>query len=335
MATILLTGAAGFVGFHLARRLCADGHEVVGVDDLKPLFPALKAERLRRLREIPGFLGLVQDVSDTRMTDGLFADLRPALVVHLAAQTGVRFSVEHPFEYERTNVLGMLSILEAARRHGTQRVVFASSSSVYGNSLRVPWREDDRADAPVSLYAATKRADELMASAFAATHGLCTVGLRYFTVYGPFGRPDMAVWTFADAIANGEPVPLFDGGSMRRDFTYVDDVVEATRLALFDTGLSGASVFNVGAGQPRELDVLLRALETNLGRPAIRMMLPAQAGDVNATWADASALKAAVGFLPGTTLEEGVAAFSRWFLENPDVVDAVRRERSLGRRLVG
>jgi UDP-glucuronate 4-epimerase len=201
--------------------------------------------------------------------------------------------------------------------------------------LRVPWREDDRADAPVSLYAATKRADELMASAFAATHGLCTVGLRYFTVYGPFGRPDMAVWTFADAIANGEPVPLFDGGSMRRDFTYVDDVVEATRLALFDTGLSGASVFNVGAGQPRELDVLLRALETNLGRPAIRMMLPAQAGDVNATWADASALKAAVGFLPGTTLEEGVAAFSRWFLENPDVVDAVRRERSLGRRLVG
>jgi UDP-glucuronate 4-epimerase len=332
MATILLTGAAGFVGFHLARRLCAEGHEVVGVDDLQPLFPALKAERLRRLREIPGFTGVVQDIADTAKTDALFADVRPGRVVHLAAQTGVRFSIEHPFEYERANVLGMLAVLEAARRHGTSRLVFASSSSVYGNSPNVPWREDDRADAPVSLYAATKRADELMARAFTATHGLCTVALRYFTVYGPFGRPDMAVWTFAEAIANGEPVPLFDGGGMKRDFTYVDDVVEATRLALFDPGLSGASLFNVGAGQPRDLDDLLGVLEATLGRPALRKVLPAQAGDVDTTWADASALEAAVGFRPRTSLEDGVAAFARWFQENPEIAEAVRRERSLGRR---
>jgi len=329
MATILLTGSAGFVGFHLARRLCAEGHAVVGVDDLNPLFyPSLKAERHKRLLEIPEFTGLVQDIADADKTEALFAQHRPDLVVHFAAQTGVRFSIDHPFAYERSNVLGTLTVLEAARRHGNPRVVYASSSSVYGNSPAMPWREDDRADGPVSLYAATKRADELMARAFAETHGLCTVGLRFFTVYGPFGRPDMAVWTFAEAIASGEPVPLYDGGTMKRDFTFVDDVVAATRTVLFHKGFTGANVFNVGPGDPQDVATLLRLMEAAMGRPAARKILPVQAGDVSSTWSDPSALEAATGFRPRTSLADGVAAFARWYLDNPDVVQAVHRERS-------
>lgn len=329
MATVLVTGSAGFVGFHLVQRLCAEGHTVVGVDDLNPLFyPSLKAERHRRLLQVRGYTGFVQDIADGEKTEALFTAYRPDLVVHFAAQTGVRFSIDHPFAYERSNVLGTLAVLEAARLHGNPRVVYASSSSVYGNSPAMPWREDDRADAPVSLYAATKRADELMAAAFAATHGLCTVGLRFFTVYGPFGRPDMAVWTFAEAIAAGEPVPLYDGGTMKRDFTFVEDVVEATRAVLLAPGLRGANVFNVGPGDPQDLDTLLRLMEGAIGRPATRKVLPAQPGDVNATWADPTALEAAVGYRPRTSLADGVAAFARWYLQNPELVSSVHRERS-------
>ncbi len=329
MSTILITGAAGFVGFHLAQRLVAEGHRVVGVDDLNPLFfPSLKAERHRRLLEIPAYTGLVQDIADAQGTEALFATWRPDLVVHLAAQTGVRFSIDHPFTYERSNVLGTLAVLEAARRCGNPRVVYASSSSVYGNSPDMPWREDDRADGPVSLYAATKRADELMAAAYVATHGMCTVGLRFFTVYGPFGRPDMAVWKFAEAIASGDPVPLYDGGTMRRDFTFVQDVVEATRAVLFHPGLAGANVFNVGPGDPQDLETLLGLMEAAVGKPAKRHVLPAQAGDVNATWADPTALEKAVGFRPRTSLAEGVAAFVEWYKANPAIVQAVYRERA-------
>jgi UDP-glucuronate 4-epimerase len=250
MAKVLVTGTAGFIGYHLALRLIADGHEVVGVDDLHPCaFPSLKAQRHRRLQETPGYTDVVQDLADAEATDALFATHRPDLVAHLAARTGVRTSVEHPFAYERSNVLGTLAVLEAARLHGRPRVVYASSSSVYGDSTAMPWREDDRADTPVSLYAATKRAGELMAHAFTATHGLCTIGLRFFTVYGPFGRPDMAVWTFAEAIASGEPVPLFDGGNMQRDFTYVDDVVAAVCAALFHPRAGRRAALQRGRGR--------------------------------------------------------------------------------------
>ncbi|HOU53102.1 MAG TPA: NAD-dependent epimerase/dehydratase family protein [Myxococcota bacterium] len=329
MATLLITGAAGFVGHHLALRLAGEGHRVVGVDDLNRLFfPTLKEERARRIAGTPGCTFRRMDVADPAAVDALFREFAFDGVVHFAAQTGVRFSKDLPFEYERSNIQGTLAVFDAAARHGRPRVVYASSSSVYGDSPDVPWREDQAADQPVSLYAATKRADELMARAYLATHGLSTVGLRFFTVYGPFGRPDMAVWTFAEAIASGEPVPLYDGGRMKRDFTFVDDAVEVTRALLQMPDLEGARVFNVGPGDPQDLDTLLRHLEEALGRPARRQVLPAQAGDVPATWADPTALRKAIGFHPRTPLREGVQAFVDWYRAHPDLVAQVRRERA-------
>lgn len=329
MATFLITGAAGFVGFHLARRLAAEGHRVVGVDDLNHLFyPTLKQERARRITETPGCTFRVLDVADPKAVDTLFQQSAFDGVVHFAAQTGVRFSKDLPFVYERSNLQGTLAVLDAAARHGHPRFVYASSSSVYGNSPEVPWREDQAADWPVSLYAATKRADELMARAYLATHGLSSVGLRFFTVYGPFGRPDMAVWTFAEAIASGQPVPLYDGGRMKRDFTFVDDAVEVTRAFLLNPLPEGALVFNVGPGDPVDLETLLRYLEEALGRTAERQELPAQPGDVPATWADPTALHRVLGFHPTTPLRDGVRAFVDWYRAHPDLVDQVRRERA-------
>ena len=249
-------------------------------------------------------------------------------MVHFAAQTGVRFSRDLPFAYERSNVQGTLAVLDAAARFGRPRLIYASSSSVYGNSPDVPWREDQAADWPVSLYAATKRADELMARAYLATHGLSSVGLRFFTVYGPFGRPDMAVWTFAEAIASGQPVPLYDGGRMQRDFTFVDDAVEVTRALLLGPAREGAFVYNVGPGDPKDLETLIQYLEEALGRRVERQDLPAQAGDVPATWADPTALREAIGLVPSTPLRQGVQAFVEWYQAHPDLVDQVRRERA-------
>jgi len=330
MGTFLITGAAGFVGHHLAVRLAGEGHRVVGVDDLNHLFfPTLKEERARRIAATPGCEFRQIDVADPAAVEALFRESPFDGVVHFAAQTGVRFSKDLPFAYERSNVQGTLAVLDAAARHGRPRVVYASSSSVYGNSPDVPWREDQAADRPVSLYAATKRADELMAHAYLETHGLPSVGLRFFTVYGPFGRPDMAVWTFAEAIASGEPVPLYDGGRMKRDFTFVQDAVEVTRALLLAPDLEGAQVFNVGPGDPQDLETLLGLLEEALGRTAQRRVLPAQSGDVPATWADPTALHRAIGFHPTTPLRDGVRAFVDWYRAHPDLVEQVRRERAI------
>ena len=330
MSTILVTGSAGFIGSHLCRRLLRDGHAVVGVDHFGPLFfPGLKRERDRRLRdEHPGFTSVEADIADLEAVRAVFATHRPDLVANLAAMTGVRYSVEDPFVYQRSNVQGFLNVLECARRAGVPRVVYASSSSVYGSQVTMPYRETDRADAPISLYAATKRSTELIAHAYASLFGMTLIGLRYFTVYGPWGRPDMAVWSFAERIAAGEPVPVYDFGRMRRDFTFVDDIVEGTAAVLDAPGLSGHEVFNIGAGRCEDLDEVIRLLEAGIGRPAVRQPMPAQPGDVPATWADVSKLEAAVGYRPRTTIGEGIPAFVEWYLANPAVAESVRRERS-------
>lgn len=326
MATILLTGAAGFIGWHVARRLGADGHRVVGVDHLGPLFfPSLKRARVEALGGTPGFSFVAADLAEPGTADALVASLRPDTIVHLAAQTGVRHSADDPHLYVRNNVDAFVAVLEAARRRDVPRLLYASSSAVYGEGegRRV---EDDRADRPVSLYAATKRADELMAHTYARQFGLTTIGMRFFTVYGPWGRPDMAVWTFAERMAAGEAVPLYDGGAMRRDFTFVDDVVEAiARLRVAD--LSGPHVFNVGSGRCEPLDRLVGLLEAAIGCRAARRPMPMQTGDVSVTWSDCDRLFQATGHRTGIPLDVGIPAFVQWFRAHPDVVAAVRSER--------
>ncbi len=330
MAVILVTGAAGFIGAALSRRLLAEGHRVVGLDALIPAFSrTIRRERWARLAACEGFVPVEADVADAALLARVFADHRPGRVVHLAARTGVRASIREPAAYERANVAGTLAVFEAARAAGVGRVVYASSSSVYGAG-GTPFRESDRADSPISLYAATKRACELLAAAYAHQFGMDLPGLRYFTVYGPWSRPDMAMWTFAERIANGEEVALFDGGAMRRDFTHVDDIVEGTRALLFADAVTGSPVFNIGAGRCEPIGRVVDLLAATLGRPARVRPVGPQPGDVPATWADGSRLLDAVGYRPRVAIDEGVPDFARWYAANPDIARAVRDERRAG-----
>lgn len=329
MATILVTGSAGFIGFSLARQLMQEGHRVVGVDDLNPrFFPALKAERDRLLRQHSEFMPARVDLLDLDGLDRLFAEHRPQRVVHLAAMTGVRYSVSQPFLYQKTNIEGFLNILELCRRHQLERLVYASSSSVYGDRSEVPFRETDRVDTPVSLYAATKRADELMAHAYADLHGMSILGLRFFTVYGPWSRPDMATWIFAEKILAGEPLPIWNRGRMRRDFTYIDDIIGGTAALLFADLEPGHDVFNIGAGHAENLSEMIDVLERELGRTAERELLPMQPGDVLQTWADCSKLASVTGYQPAVSLQEGLPRFVAWYLEQSKLAAAVRTERA-------
>ncbi|MBM4394722.1 MAG: NAD-dependent epimerase/dehydratase family protein [Deltaproteobacteria bacterium] len=329
MADVLVTGSAGFIGSHVCRRLLGEGASVAGVDDFNPrFFASVKRARDADLRAAhPGFACAEADVADLAALGRVFEAHRPRLVVHLAAQTGVRYSAVDPFVYERSNVAGTLNVLDLSRRGGVERVVYASSSSVYGGSKTLPFREADRVDAPISLYAATKKACELMAQSYAHLHGMTLVGLRYFTVYGPWGRPDMAVWKFTEKVANGEPIALYAAGRMRRDFTYVDDVVDATLALARLPGLTGHEVFNVGGSRCEDLSALVSAIEAAVGRPAVVRFGPPQPGDMEATWADTSKLAAATGHAPRVPIAEGVPAFVRWYLDHGQVADAVRRER--------
>ncbi len=326
MATIVLTGAAGFIGFHVARRLGAEGHRVIGVDHLGPRFhPSLKHARVAALAGTPGFEFVRLDLADPGAFDALVAACRPDAILHLAAQTGVRYSAEDPHLYVRNNVDAFVAVLQAARLHGVGRLLYASSSSVYGEGDG-PRAEDDRADRPVSLYAATKRSNELMAHTYAHQFGLTTVGMRFFTVYGPWGRPDMAVWTFAERMAAGEPIPLYNDGVMRRDFTFIEDVVEGI-VRLLWAPLDGARVFNVGSGRCEPLGRLIEVLEAALGCRAERQPMPMQTGDVPLTWSNCDRLFQVTGLRTGIPLDVGVPAFADWFAAHPDVVAAVRAER--------
>jgi UDP-glucuronate 4-epimerase len=332
MADVLLTGAAGFIGFHVAQRLLADGHHVLGLDNLNEYYdPTLKQARLDQLTPHAAFTFERLDVSDRAGMAGLFRRHRPARVVHLAAQAGVRYSLRNPHAYVDANLVGFLNVLEGCRHHAVEHLVFASSSSVYGANTQLPFSVHDNVDHPLSLYAATKKANELMAHTYAHLYGLPCTGLRFFTVYGPWGRPDMALFLFAQAILEDRPIDVFNEGRMQRDFTYVDDIVEGLVRVLAkppapdptwsgehpDPGTSRAAyrVYNIGNDRPVELLRFIEVLEQCLGKRARKNLLPMQPGDVPATRADVTDLVRDVGYRPHTTVEEGVARFVSWYRE--------------------
>jgi UDP-glucuronate 4-epimerase len=305
---VLVTGVAGFIGMHCAQRLTARGDEVVGIDNLSPYYSVeLKRDRLKQLRI--DFREM--DIADSSSLASIFEQARPEAVLHLAAQAGVRYSLENPGSYVQANLVGFANLLECCRRHPPRHLVFASSSSVYGSNPELPWSESQNVDHPVSLYAATKKSNELMAHVYNHLFGLKATGLRYFTVYGPWGRPDMSVMIFARAIMEGRPIPVFNHGDMKRDFTYVDDIVEGT-LRVLDRPAPYA-VYNIGNHQPVALLDYIALLEAALGKKARLEMKPMQPGDVKATYADTTALADAVGFAPSTPLETGLQRFAAWF----------------------
>jgi len=316
---ILVTGAAGFIGFHVARRLLADGHDVVGLDNLNEYYdPALKRSRLELLRAEPRFSFVHADLTDRPAMNALFARHRFPTVIHLAAQAGVRHSITHPHTYADANLEGFLNVLEGCRHNECRHLVYASSSSVYGANTKLPFSVNDRADHPISLYAATKKANELMAHSYSHLYRLPTTGLRFFTIYGPWGRPDMAIFLFAKAIMEGSPIKLFNHGKMRRDFTYIDDVTRVMlrlvdRIPEGDAGAAPARIYNVGNHKPEELMQVVTLLEKELGREAAKEMLPMQPGDVPATYADVADLMRDVGFSPDTPIASGIRDFVAWY----------------------
>ena len=316
---VIVTGAAGFIGMHVAERLLDQGETVVGVDDFNAYYdPALKAARAARLETRAGFRMVRLDIADAEALQALVAAEGARRMVHLAAQAGVRHSIDQPFAYERSNLAGHLSVLEACRRSpGFEHLVYASSSSVYGQRPlgTTGFREDEPVDHPASLYAATKRAGELMSAAYAALYGIPQSGLRFFTVYGPWGRPDMAYFSFTEKILAGRPIEVFGEGEMSRDFTYVDDVVDGV-LGILDRPPARGEhrLFNVGDDRPVGLLAMIAALEAALGRAATKIMLPMQPGDVRATWADISRIQALTGYRPKVALEEGLQRFVAWRL---------------------
>jgi UDP-glucuronate 4-epimerase len=318
--TILVTGAAGFIGYHTVKRLCQDGLEVVGIDNLNDYYSVeLKRARLKQLDELSNFHFLTMDIVDKSTLMALFKQHGFTEVVHLAAQAGVRYSLDNPDAYAQSNLVGFLNVLEACRHYRPEHLIYASSSSVYGANSKLPFSVDDAVEQPVSLYAATKRANELLASSYCHLYGLKASGLRFFTVYGPWGRPDMALFKFTQAILQGQPIDIYNHGQMARDFTYVDDIVESiARLCpkppMPDKEGEGVNrLFNIGRGMPMALLDFVDCLESALGIHAQRNFVPMQAGDVVKTWADVSALADWVGFSPQVEVETGVAQFVSWY----------------------
>ena len=327
---VLVTGAAGFIGFHLSNVLLARGDEVVGLDNLNDYYDVgLKRARLEQLEQQQNFRFVRMDLGDREGLDDLFRRERFERVVNLAAQAGVRYSLTNPHAYIDSNIQGFMNVLEGCRHNEVEHLVYASSSSVYGANTAMPFSVHDNVDHPVSLYAASKKANELMAHTYSHLYGLPTTGLRFFTVYGPWGRPDMALFLFTRAILAGEPIQVFNYGKMKRDFTYIDDIVEGVvrtldKVATANSAWDGASpdpgtsaapyrLYNIGNNQPVELMYLIETLEKALGRTAEKEMLPLQPGDVPQTYADVEALSADVGFKPATPIEEGVQRFVDWY----------------------
>lgn len=330
MEKFLVTGAAGFIGFHLSKQLLARGEQVIGLDNLNNYYDVpLKQARLDQLLEQKTFQFSQLDLADRQGIAQLFADIQPEKVIHLAAQAGVRYSLKNPYAYVDSNVIGFLNILEGCRHNSVRHLVFASSSSVYGINTKMPFSVHDNVDHPVSLYAATKKANELMAHSYSHLYGLPTTGLRFFTVYGPWGRPDMALFLFTKAILEGQSIDVFNYGKMRRDFTYIDDIVEGV-VRVSDNipspnpdwsgyepeaGTSSApyKLYNIGNNQPVELKRFIEVLEDCLGRKAAKNMLPLQPGDVPETYADIADLTRDIGFKPTTPIEVGIPRFVDWY----------------------
>ena len=331
MNTILVTGAAGFIGFHVSKYLLAEGKKVIGLDIVNDYYDVnLKYARLKQLQENGNFIFYKIDLADRAAVDDLFKKEQPEYVINLAAQAGVRYSLTNPEAYITSNIVGFTNILENCRHNEVKHLVYASSSSVYGANTNMPFSVHHNVDHPVSLYAATKKANELMAHTYSHLYGLPTTGLRFFTVYGPWGRPDMALFLFAKAILNDEPINVFNYGKMRRDFTYIDDIVEGVVRVTKripegnpnwtgdnpDPGTSKApyKIYNIGNNKPVELQYLIEVLENALGKKAEKNLMPIQPGDVPATYADVDDLINDVGFKPATPIEEGVQKFVDWYL---------------------
>lgn len=313
---ILVTGTAGFIGSYVAHQLLDDGHEVVGLDNFNDYYPvALKEARHKKLDRRDGYFGNRLDLADREGMEDLFKGQGIDRVCHLAAQAGVRYSLENPHAYEASNLAGHLNILECCRNFDIDRLVYASSSSVYGGNKKVPFSESDQVNNPVSLYAATKKANELMTHAYTHLYGFQSVGLRFFTVYGPWGRPDMAYWLFSEAMLAGKAIKVFNHGDMKRDFTYIDDIVQGVKASLFADGLDQYEIFNLGNNQPELLMDMIRYLGDALGIQPEMDMLPMQPGDVPITFADIELAKAKLGYQPTTSLEEGLGKFVEWYRE--------------------
>lgn len=330
---ILITGAAGFIGFHLAESLCDLGHQVIGLDNINDYYDTkLKLDRIKELgidqdlaqnynlsvdssnRENFSFIKL--NLEDRENLPKIFQEHKFDVVCNLAAQAGVRYSIENPEAYIDSNLTGFANILECCRHFGVQRLIFASSSSVYGENKKIPFSTDDRVDHPISLYAATKKSNELMAYTYSHLYGFETIGLRFFTVYGPWGRPDMAMFLFADAINKGEPIKVFNSGNLERDFTYVDDIVKGIVEVVNKSKLSDKKKFflyNIGNSKPVKLLDFISEIEKQLGKKASKILLPMQPGDVERTWADVRSFKEQFNYNPDTSIEEGVSKFIKWF----------------------
>jgi UDP-glucuronate 4-epimerase len=314
--TVIVTGAAGFIGMHVAERLLERGETVVGVDSFNAYYePGLKEARAARLEGRERFTMVRLDIADHEALKTLVGDSGADRVVHLAAQAGVRYSIDNPFAYERSNLMGHLSVLEACRHAEVKHLVYASSSSVYGDQPLngAGFREDEPADRPVSLYAATKRSCELMSQSYATLYGLPQSGLRFFTVYGPWGRPDMAYFSFTEAIMSGESIEVYGEGRMARDFTYIDDIVDGVLGVLEHPPVSGHEVYNIGDSSPVGLFTMISTLERVLGRQAVKVLMPMQPGDVTATFADVSKLSALTGYHPMVAIDEGLERFATWW----------------------
>ncbi|MGA7562193.1 MAG: NAD-dependent epimerase/dehydratase family protein [Desulfobaccales bacterium] len=312
----LVTGSAGFIGFHVARALLSRQAKVVGLDNFNDYYsPALKRERDRELRKYPDFVSINGDLTDLSLLQSLFGNHSPQKICHLAAQAGVRYSLVNPFAYQKANLEGFLNLLELARQTQVERFVYASSSSVYAGLIEMPFSETQRVDKPMSLYAATKKANELMAHAYSHLFALPSVGLRFFTVYGPWGRPDMAMWLFTEAMLAGKPIKVYNYGRMRRDFTYIDDIVTGVLAALMATDLETYEIINLGNHRCEELTRVIEILEHELGLQARQDLLPIQPGDVPATYADIDRAREKLGFQPTTSIEVGVHRFVQWYLD--------------------
>lgn len=318
---VLVTGAAGFIGFHLSKRLLGLGATVVGFDNVNDYYDVgLKESRLEVLREYPKFTFVKGDLADETAVTALFEQYQPDIVVNLAAQAGVRYSIDHPRSYIDSNIIGFFNILEACRHHEVEHLLFASSSSVYGNQQKTPFSTTDNVDHPISLYAATKKSDELMAYTYSHLYGIPATGLRFFTVYGPFGRPDMAYFKFTNKIRRGEAIQIYNNGDMYRDFTYVDDIVTGIEHMLCNPPKKNElgdryKVYNIGNNKPEKLMHFIEVLEQAIGKTAKKEFLPMQPGDVYQTYADVSELERDFDFKPATTIEEGLGKFAAWYKE--------------------
>lgn len=320
MKTILVTGAAGFIGYHLSKMLCIHGHNVIGIDSLNSYYDvALKNGRLQQLAGVDNFTFYKIDISDKKAFDELFKEHKIDIIVNLAAQAGVRYSIQNPYQYIDSNINGFMNVLEACRHNTIEHLIYASSSSVYGLNSKMPFSTDDNTDHPVSLYAATKKANEVMAHSYAALYNIPCTGLRFFTVYGPWGRPDMAYHLFTDSIINNKPISLFNNGDLRRDFTYIDDIVAGITALLnkvpgSDTGIR-YKLYNIGNHKPVALQEFVSVLENLIGKKAIINFKPMQPGDVYETYADVEELTKDVGFMPKTDISTGLGHFVNWYKE--------------------